>query len=54
MNARYVNYTMQRESEHGGLYVVRFRGVKVGTSQSEAAARIIRARHWTRNEGASK
>lgn len=46
MNA---DYTITRESEYGGLMVVRYQGRKIGTSQTEAAARIIRRNHIRRN-----
>lgn len=35
-------YSMEREKEYGGLFVVRDAdGNKVGTAQSEAAARLV-------------
>lgn len=35
-------YTATREAEYGGLFVVRDKnGNKIGTSQSEAAAKLI-------------
>lgn len=34
---------------HTGLLIVSYRGVKIGTCQTEAAARIIRRKHKERN-----
>jgi hypothetical protein len=41
-------YTMARETEHGGLVVVRYYGAKVGTSQTESGARLVRRNHARR------
>lgn len=44
----YERYTMTRDRETG-LMIVRFDGVKIGSSQTETAARIIRRKHAERN-----
>lgn len=46
MNA-YAGYTITKAPDTG-LQIVRFNGVKIGSSQTEPAARIIRRRHAAR------
>jgi hypothetical protein len=43
----YEDYSIKKDPETG-LMIVRFKGRKIGTSQTEAAARIIRRRHSQR------
>jgi hypothetical protein len=45
----YDRYSITRDPDTG-LMIVRYDGVKIGSSQTEAAARIIRRRHSQREE----
>jgi hypothetical protein len=45
----YENYSIKRERGYGHLLIVRHNGVKIGSTQTEAAAKILRRRHYTRN-----
>ncbi len=51
MIMNYERYTIRKEAEYGGLFVVRLDGVKIGQTQTEAGAMIIRRRHAQRMEG---
>lgn len=44
----YSAYTITKATDTG-LQIVRFEGVKIGSSQTETAARIIRRKHWQRH-----
>lgn len=44
----YTAYTITKDPETG-LQIVRFNGRKIGSSQTDTAARIIRRKHWQRN-----
>jgi hypothetical protein len=43
----YEGYSIKKDPETG-LMIVRYNGRKIGSSQTEAAARIIRRRHSQR------
>lgn len=45
----YENYSIKREPEYGNLMIVRYWGHKIGSAQTERAAKIIRRRHYNRN-----
>lgn len=45
----YQGYTIKREVAYGSLFVVRYNGVKIGTAQTEAAAKMIRRHHHNKH-----
>lgn len=45
----YEMYSIKREPEYGNLFVVRHRGDKIGMTQTEHAAKMIRRRHYNGN-----
>ncbi|WP_432112845.1 hypothetical protein [Streptomyces sp. S1] len=44
----YERYTITRDPDTG-LMIVRYDGDKIGSSQTEAAAKIIRRKHYQRH-----